>query len=104
MNPKLSSAWRWSRHYLAISIPVLAVFAYINVTGDNTVFDTTDYDRRIDSLERVLANERDTMLFYEQLNSRLSTEPELMEQVVREQYGMKRAGEDVFLTIEPQER
>lgn len=99
MSPQLSSFWQWSRRYLLISFPVLAVFAYIICTGENTVFDTTSFDRRIDSLETVLRSERDTMLYYENLNRRLSSEPELMEQVVREQYGMKQASEDVFLMI-----
>lgn len=37
------------------------------------------------------------MLYYQQLNERLAGDPDLMEQVVREQYGMKRQSEDVYL-------
>ncbi len=37
------------------------------------------------------------MLYYRELNRRLASDPVLMEQVVREQYGMKKAGEDVYV-------
>ena len=36
------------------------------------------------------------MLFYKELNSRLSTDREVMEQIVREQHYMKRPNEDVY--------
>jgi len=37
------------------------------------------------------------MLYYRDLNRRLASDHDLMEQVVREQYGMKRTSEDVFI-------
>jgi len=40
------------------------------------------------------------MLYYRDLNRRLASDPALMEQVVREQYGMKRASEDVYVFTE----
>lgn len=79
------------------TIVCLLVVAYIIFSGDSTVFRSIDYDHKIDSLEHALADERDTMLYYQDLNNRLASDPELMEQVVREQYGMKRASEDVYL-------
>lgn len=79
------------------TIVCLVVVAYIIFSGDSTVFRSIDYDRKIDSLEHALNAERDTMLYYQNLNNRLASDAELMEQVVREQYGMKRASEDVYL-------
>ena len=49
------------------------------------------------SLTECLAVQRDSLEYYRDLNRRLSTDPELMEQVVREQYNMNRPNEDVFI-------
>ena len=98
MNERLQSAWSWVRRFMPLpTIMCLLVVAYIIFSGDSTVFRSIDYDHKIDSLEHALAAERDTMLYYQDLNNRLASDPELMEQVVREQYGMKRASEDVYL-------
>ena len=75
----------------------LCVVAYIVFSGENTVFTSIDYDRQIDSLRAELQAHTDTMLYYRDLNNRLSSDRELMERVVREQYGMKRATEDVYI-------
>lgn len=101
MNPRLSSAIHWCRRFLSpVTIVSLLVLGYIIFSGENTVFRSIDYDRTIDSLRAELEANRDTMLYYRDLNSRLATDHELMEQVVREQYGMKRSSEDVFIFTE----
>ena len=98
MNEKLSSSWVWLKRYLSVpTLVCLLLLGYIIFSGDSTVFTTIDYDRQIDGLRAELTAQTDTMLYYRDLNSRLSTDPELMERVVREQYGMKRACEDVFI-------
>ncbi len=98
MNERLKSMGDWLRRFMPVStLLCLGAVAFIIFSGDNTVFRSIDYDRQIDSLEQCLAAERDTMLYYQGLNERLASDPELMEQVVREQYGMKRASEDVYL-------
>lgn len=56
-----------------------------------------EHQRTIDSLRCDLEANRDTMLYYRELNRRLASDPTLMEQVVREQYGMKKASEDVYV-------
>ena len=90
--------WSWARKFLSpMTLLCLAVLAYIGFAGENTVMSSIEYDRTIDSLRAELEDNRDTMLYYRDLNSRLATDPSLMEQVVREQYGMKRASEDVFI-------
>lgn len=98
MNPQQSSILAWLKRYLSVPtlVCILAV-CYIVFSGDSTVFTTIDYDRQIDSLRAELAAQRDTMLYYRDLNSRLSSDRDLMERVVREQYGMKRATEDVYI-------
>lgn len=89
------------RRFLSVTtIVCILVTAYIIFAGENTVFNSIDYDRTIDSLRQELEANRDTMLYYRDLNRRLASDPDLMEQVVREQYGMKRASEDVFIFTE----
>jgi len=98
MNQRLKSSWDWFRRFLPWpTLLCLTAVAFIIFSGENTVFRSIEYDEKIDSLEQALAAERDTMLYYQGLNARLASDAELMEQVVREQYGMKRASEDVYL-------
>ena len=91
MNPKLSSAWSWiSRFMSPMTLVSLIVVAYIVFAGENTVFNSIEYNRTIDSLRSEFEANRDTMLYYRRSSThRLSTDKHLMEQVVREQYGMK---------------
>ena len=101
MNPTLSSIWSWCRRFLSpVTLVCIAAFCYIAFSGENTVFRSIDYDRTIDSLRAELEANRDTMLYYRDLNRRLASDRDLMAQVVREQYGMKRAGEDVYIFTE----
>lgn len=105
MNPKFVSFGKWAQRFLSpVTLVCLLLLGYIVFAGENTVFNSIDYDRTIDSLRQELAANRDTMLYYRGLNRRLASDPDLIEQVEREQYGMKRAGEDVYIFKEkPQE-
>lgn len=98
MNPRLSSFGAWLRRYMKpATLLCLAAVAYIVFSGEYTVFHGIDYDRQIDSLRHELASRRDSMLYYRDLNRRLNYDRELIEKVVREQYGMTRPGEDVYI-------
>lgn len=88
----------WIRRYLAIPTVVgLAVIIYVCVFGEKSVVQRFAYQRMIDSLQVCLQNQKDSLAYYKDLNRRLTTDPELMEQVVREQYNMKRPNEDVYV-------
>ncbi len=101
MNATLSSFGRWARRFLSpVTLLCILALCFIAFSGENTVFRSIDYDRTIDSLRAELEANRDTMLYYRDLNRRLASDRDLMEQVVREQYGMKRASEDVFIFTE----
>ncbi|MBD5215386.1 MAG: hypothetical protein HDS78_02530 [Bacteroidales bacterium] len=101
MNEKLSSSLQWCRRYFSpVTVVCLVVLGFIIFSGEHTVVRSVEYDRIIDSLRVELEANRDTMLYYRDLNQRLSSDAELMEQVVREQYGMKRSSEDVYKFIE----
>lgn len=101
MNPTVNSIWQWTKRFISPwTILCLGVVAFIVFTGDNSVFQSIEHERTIDSLSAELEANRDTMLYYRDLNRRLASDPALMEQVVREQYGMKRASEDVYVFTE----
>lgn len=98
MNQHASSAWQWLRRFLSPwTLLCLAVVAFILFSGDNSVMQSIEHQRTIDSLRCELEANRDTMLYYRELNRRLASDHTLMEQVVREQYGMKKASEDVYV-------
>lgn len=98
MKQQLSSIWLWLRRYMSLpTIVCILIVCYVVFSGEHTIFNTIDYDRQIDSLRTCLDAERDTMLYYRDLNNRLSSDRDLMERVVREQYGMKRPSEDVYI-------
>ncbi|MDE6334136.1 MAG: septum formation initiator family protein [Muribaculaceae bacterium] len=88
----------WLRRYVALSTVLgLALIAYIVFFGEKSVTQRIEYQRTIDSLEVCLRAQQDSLEYYRDLNRRLSTDPALMEQVVREQYNMKRPNEDVYV-------
>lgn len=91
----------WARRYLAIpTILGVGLIIYIAFFGEKSVTQRIAYQRTIDSLQMCLAQQQDSLAYYRDLNRRLSTDPALMEQVVREQYNMKRDHEDVYVIEE----
>lgn len=88
----------WVARYLTWpTLLCLGVVIYLLFVGENSVNRRIVYEQQIDSLTRCVAELEDSLRFYHDLNRRLSTDPTLMEQVVREQYNMKRPNEDVFV-------
>ncbi len=88
----------WLRRYVSL-VPVvcIALAVYLLFFSDYSIGKRTEYQHTIDSLSRELAIQRDSLAFYRNLNQRLKSDPELLEQVVREQYDMQRAHEDVYI-------
>ncbi|MBD5183139.1 MAG: hypothetical protein K2F99_06960 [Muribaculaceae bacterium] len=91
----------FKRYFSPITIGGIVIIGYVIFSGDTSIGRSIEHERTIDSLTLVLEANRDTMLYYRELNERLQSDPTLMEQVVREQYGMKKANEDVFTFEEP---
>lgn len=101
MKEHLSHLWQWTHRYLrGWTLVCLGVMAFVVFYGDHTVFTSISNDRELDSLRQVLQAKNDTTEYYRQLNERLTTDRDLMEQIVREQYRMKRAHEDVYVFVE----
>lgn len=93
------------RRYLSYkTIICIAALAFVVSYDDHSVFDSIKQNRTVDSLHTELEAIRDTTELYRELNSRLQSDPELIEAVVREEYGMRRTGEDVYLFVEENEQ
>lgn len=93
----VNSSRRYSRLIALPAVIAIAVLVYLTFFSEKSVSHRLEYQTMIDSLETALQAERDTLEYYRDLNRRLNTDPVLMEQVVREQYNMKRENEDVFI-------
>lgn len=88
----------WCRRYLRIpTLLGLAFVAFMLFFNDNSMGQSIQLSRTIDSLRHEIQCMRDTAAYYHDLNQRLGTDPQTMERVVREHYNMKRPQEDVFV-------
>ncbi len=98
MKTDIQKSTRWFRRYFSlVTIVVFGAIIYMIFFSDTSVLHKIEYQRIIDSLQTEVEITRDSVLHYRSLNSRLTTDPEIMEQVVREQHNMKRPDEDVFV-------
>lgn len=98
MNTDIKQSTQWFRRYFSlISVGVIGVIVYMIFFSETSVVNKIEYQRIIDSLRTQVELNRDSMLYYKHLNSMLTTDPEVMERVVREQHNMKRPDEDVFV-------
>lgn len=80
-----------------ITIGVIIAVVYMIFFSDTSVRKKIEYQHIIDSLRTEVEITRDSMLYYKELNSRLTTDRDIMEQIVREQHNMKRPNEDVYV-------
>ena len=90
------SVWRLVWNICLIGTVVFLV-VYLGFFSESSVVRGIAYQRTIDSLKECIDQQQDSLNYYRELNRRLSTDPSLTEQVVREQYNMKRDNEDVYL-------
>ena len=98
MNENEPKPKSWVKRFLPWrTLIILAVAVYILFVGQNSLVSRMQYEHIIDSLRMELEANRDTMLYYKQINDNLVRDPEMMEHVVREQYNMKRENEEVFV-------
>lgn len=98
MDKNILNTVRWFRRYFSLTtILVVGAFVYVIFFSETSAVNKIEYQRIIDSLNAELKVSSDSMIYYKNLNSRLTTDPSLMEKVVREQHNMKRTGEDVFI-------
>ena len=95
---KISNLLGWGRRYISFTLLiVVAYLAFLLFFNENSMMRSIDLDRTIDSLRTEIRVNQDSLEYYKALNNRLSTSPEEMERVAREQYNMNRPDEDVYV-------
>lgn len=95
-NPVKKKSW-FARYFAISSVLVVIICVYLGFFSESSVTRGIAYKHTIDSLQACIEEQEDSLAYYRDLNHRLSTDPSLTEQVVREQYNMKRDNEDVFI-------
>ena len=95
---KIRNLLGWGRRYISFTLLiVVAYLAFLLFFNENSKMRSIDLDRTIDSLRTEIRVNQDSLEYYKALNNRLSTSPEEMERVAREQYNMNRPDEDVYV-------
>ncbi len=98
MNEKTKNAFKWCRSYVTpIFLGVIAFIVYLSFFTENSIMKKREYEKEIERLEAEIKNSRDTLEYYNRLNSSLSTDREEMERIVRERYHMQHSNEDVYV-------
>lgn len=98
MGYRMRTAFAWCKRYISLPLLiVVGVVVYILFFNENSVIRIYEYEKEISRLKDEIKENRDTFEYYHQLNERLNTDRNTMEKIVREQYHMQRAGEDVYL-------
>ena len=89
---------------LWLSLPFVIFIAFIAMLlffGDNNYMQINEQKKEIDKLNAQIKHQEDSAKYYEQKTQELNTDKETLEKLAREQYNMKRANEDVFITDIP---
>lgn len=95
---KIRNLLGWGRRYISFTLLiVVAYLAFLLFFNENSMMRSIDLDRTIDSLRTEIRVNQDSLEYYKALNNRLSTSPEEMERVAREQYNMNCPDEDVYV-------
>ena len=93
-----SSVIAWCKRYISVSALVIAgALVYVLFFNDNSILNHYQYEGEIDRLKAEIKVNRDSLEYYRAMNSRLDTDREAMEQIVREQYHMQRHNEAVYI-------
>ena len=89
----------WGRRYISIwSVVLVGAILYLLFFQENSSSRIYAYQQTIDSLNAEIKMNRDTMLYYHELNRRLDNrDPEIIERVVREHFNMNTPDEEVYL-------
>ena len=93
-NKRLS----WYKRFVSLPFIVfLLAVAYILLLSDYSMSQYAVYKERIAVLEEEIKISTDTFDYYFNLNNQLRTDPERLEEIVREKYRMQRENEDVYV-------
>ena len=98
MKESVVETWRWCRRY--ITFPLVVAVGYILFVlffNENSYSQSARLQTEIDRLQAEIKENNDTLMHYVRLNQLLDSDPATLERIVREQYHMQRADEDVYI-------
>lgn len=84
-----------------LSLPFIIFLAFILVLlflGDNNYMEINKQKNEINKLNAQIKEKEDSAQYYDRKSRELDTDKETLEKLAREQYGMKRTNEDVYVT------
>lgn len=96
IKPTLS---QWCARYLLNLnlIVIVGILVYILFFTENSIQATYRYEKEVADLQEAVEAEKDSLAYYETLNTQLTSDPYALEQVARERYHMQRPHEDIFI-------
>ena len=102
MNWKLFKRPQWIPRWLNVPLVIVAAFiVYLFFMGDNNFIKSWRYRHEANELKREIEMNLDSAKYYDDRVRELNTDRETLEKIAREQYGMKREGEEVYITDLP---
>ena len=93
---------KWIPRWL--NVPFIIFVAFIMMLlffGENNYMRINSYKQQINDLKAEIKSNQDSAKIYEAKLDELHTDRETLEKIAREQYGMKRINEEVFITDIP---
>lgn len=102
VKAKKSILTRWIPRWLSFPLIIIIAFLFVMIFyGENSYLKNKEYGAKINELKQEIKANRDSAKYYQQKAQELSTDRETLEKIAREQYGMKKAYEDVYITDIP---
>lgn len=93
---------KWVPEWLSFTFVMFVAFvAMMLFYGDFSYVKSNEYSQQIQKIQQEIRENNDTARIYTQKIQELNTDPETLERIAREKYGMKRENEDVYTTDIP---
>ena len=93
---------KWIPRWLNLPFVIFVAFILMLLFfGENNYMRINSYKQQINDLKAEIKANQDSAKIYEAKVRELHTDRETLEKIAREQYGMKRTNEEVFITDIP---
>lgn len=93
---------KWIPRWLNLPFVIFVAFILMLLFfGENNYMRINNYKQQINELKAQIQANKDSAIIYEGKVRELHTDRETLEKIAREQYGMKRTNEEVFITDIP---
>ncbi len=93
---------KWIPRWLSVPLIVFTAFiAWMLFSEENNFLKAHELKTKVNELATQIEATKDSTTYYEQKINELNTDPETLEKIAREHYGMKGINEDVYVTDIP---